>query len=137
MKSSFVAISLLVVGMLWSVSVRANGPALNFTQDRIDFGTVYTDKMPEFKYSIEFTNAGNAPLILNAVRACCGTRVVSWPQEPVLPGQKGIIEIEFRLAPRAQRVSRTVTVTSNDTANPTAILRIMGQVADRAPEPPR
>jgi len=137
MKKSFFAISFLLVGMLWSMSLRANGPALQFAQDQIDFGTVFTDKMPEFKYSIEFTNTGNAPLFLNAVRACCGTRVISWPQEPVMPGQKGVVEIEFRLAPRAQRVSRTVTVTSNDTANPTAIIRIIGQVAERAPESPR
>ncbi|HSV88391.1 MAG TPA: DUF1573 domain-containing protein [Bacteroidales bacterium] len=137
MKKSFFAIGLMLAGMLWSLNLRAGGPALDFALDRIDFGTVYTDRMPEFKYNIEFTNAGDAPLLLNAVRACCGTRVISWPQEPVMPGQKGNIEIEFRLAPRAQRVSRTITISSNDPASPVSIIRIIGQVDERSPEPPR
>ncbi|HAK00118.1 MAG TPA: hypothetical protein DCM62_08840 [Bacteroidales bacterium] len=131
MKKLLVVLA-LVAGVLMSpVMLRANGPAIDFTLERIDLGTIFSDQLPAFSYNIEFTNTGNAPLSLSAVRACCGTRVVSWPQEPVNPGQKGIIAIEFRLAPRAQRVNRTVTVTSNDPSQPTSIFRIVGQIVDR------
>lgn len=112
-------------------------PVLKFTYDQHDLGTIFIDNITETKLDIEFSNTGEAPLLLSAVRACCGTRVVSWPRDPIMPGQKGTIKVEFRLPPRVHRISRTVTVTSNDTANPVSIYRLIGQVADRASTPPQ
>ena len=125
---------LLIVLMSLSVAVMAQdnkGPAISFDPERTDYGTVYSDDMPETKLAIEFTNSGDQPLVLSGVRACCGTQVRSWPREPILPGEKGTINVEFRLQPRPQRISRTVTVTSNSATNPTAIYRITGEVVDR------
>jgi len=107
------------------------GPSLKFDKEQHDFGTVYTDNMPETKLAIEFTNSGDQPLILTNVRACCGTRVTQWPREPITPGEKGVINIEFTLAPRPQQVSRTVTVSSNSQTNPTAIYRIVGRIENK------
>lgn len=110
------------------------GPVLSFKNDRHDYGTIYLDNMPEFKLDVEFTNTGDEPLLLSNVRACCGTRVTAWPREPIMPGEKGIIKVNFRLAPRPQRISRTVTITSNNTNRPVTIYRIVGQVAEREQE---
>jgi len=137
MKKLFILLVIATTIAALPSSLKANGPAIDFTLERIDLGTLYADQLPEFRYNIEFTNNGNAPLVLTAVRACCGTRVVSWPQEPVNPGQKGTIQIDFRLSPRAQRVNRTVTVSSNDPNEPTSIFRIVGQIVDRSAQPPR
>lgn len=114
-----------------ALSQENNGPLLNFDLERYDYGTMYADNMPETKLDIKFKNTGNQPLILSQVRACCGTRVHSWPQNPILPGEEGVIKIEFRLAPRAQQISRTITVNSNSAKNPTAIFRIVGTVEER------
>ncbi len=107
------------------------GPQLTFENDRHDYGTVYLDDMPETKLAIKFTNTGDEPLILENVRACCGTRVTQWPREPIAPGEEGVINVEFRLAPRPHRISRTVTATYNNTERPTERYRIIGQVAER------
>lgn len=107
------------------------GPLLEFEKSRHDYGTVYLDDMPETKMAINFSNTGDEPLVLSNVRACCGTRVTQWPREPILPGEEGTINIEFRLAPRPQRISRTVTVTYNNTERPTQTFRITGQVVER------
>lgn len=109
----------------------SEGPVLAFDEDGINYGTVYVDEMPETKHDIVFTNTGNQPLVLSNVRACCGTRVTGWPRDPVMPGEKGTISIEFRLAQRPQNISRTVTVTSNNTGSPTQIFRITGTVIER------
>lgn len=109
----------------------SEGPALTFENDGINYGTVYVDEMPETKHDIAFTNTGDQPLILSNVRACCGTRVTGWPRDPIMPGEKGTISIEFRLAPRPQNISRTVTVTSNNNNSPTQIFRITGTVIER------
>lgn len=107
------------------------GPQLTFDKPNHDFGTAFVDEMPETKLDIKFSNTGNEPLILSGVRACCGTRVTEWPREPIMPGEEGVIKIEFRLAPRAQRISRTVTASYNNAQQPTVIYRILGQIVDR------
>ena len=118
------------IGLNIAKSQEKDGPVLKWEISRYDYGTVYVDDLPETKLDIKFTNDGNEPLVLSHVRACCGTRVHRWPREPIMPGEEGVIQIEFRLAPRAHRISRTVTVTSN--ANPgTTMFRIIGEVVER------
>jgi len=107
------------------------GPQFTFDKPNHDYGTAFVDEMPETKLDIRFSNTGNEPLILSGVRACCGTRVTEWPREPIMPGEEGVIKIEFRLAPRAQRISRTVTASYNNSQQPTVVYRILGQIVNR------
>jgi hypothetical protein len=108
-----------------------NGPQLTFEKTGQDYGTIYVDEMPDGKLDIKFSNTGSEPLVLSNVRACCGTRVTAWPRDPIMPGEEGLISVEFRLAARPQRIGRTVTVTSNVPNSPTSIYRITGQVIER------
>ncbi len=107
------------------------GPKITFDPPTYDYGTVYLDDMPDTNLDITFTNTGDAPVTLTNVRACCGTRVSSWPREPIAPGEEGTISVQFRLAPRVQRISRTVTLTYNDPDPTNVIYRITGQVVER------
>ncbi len=131
---SFVCSLLLISFMGFAsdpVVEKTNGPELKFDNPAHNYGTAYVDSMPNTKLAIPFTNSGSQPLVLSNVRACCGTRVTQWPREPIAPGEKGVVNIEFNLAPRAQRISRTVTVTSNSETNPTAVFRIQGEIVER------
>ena len=122
----------ILMFVLMSVSAEEKkGPQLKFENDRHDYGTVYVDELPDGELAINFSNSGDEPLLLSNVRACCGTRVTQWPREPILPGEEGTINIQFRLAPRAQRISRSVTVTYNNEERPTERFRITGQVVER------
>ena len=122
----------ILMFVLMSVSAEEKkGPQFKFENDRHDYGTVYVDELPDGKLAINFSNTGDEPLVLSNVRACCGTRVTQWPREPILPGEEGTINIEFRLAPRPQRISRSVTVTYNNEERPTERFRITGQVIER------
>ena len=130
-------ISLLGMLLFVFASLQAEekkGPQFKFENDRHDYGTVYLDDMPETKLAINFSNTGDEPLIVENVRACCGTRVTQWPREPIAPGEEGVINVEFRLAPRPHRISRTVTVTYNNSERPTERYRITGQVVAREEE---
>jgi len=130
MKNVLVLLIFVMLGIGVAASQEKKGPQLTWDIEKYDYGTVYTDEMPETKLDIKFTNDGTEPLILSNVRACCGTRVHEWPRQPVMPGDEGTIKIEFRLAPNPQRINRTVTVTSN--AEPkTAIFRIVGELKNR------
>jgi len=105
------------------------GPKFVYAKEVIDLGTLYADDLDVTKLDIEFVNQGNQPLIVSQVRGCCGTRVTKWTTDPVNPEGKGTISIEFRLAPRAQNISRTLTATSND-PEVNKIIRIVGKVEE-------
>ncbi len=128
---SVAAFMLLAVFMANAGDNDKKGPQLTFENDRHDYGTVYVDDMPETKLDIKFTNTGDEPLVLSRVRACCGTRVTSWPREPIMPDEEETITVEFRLAPRPQRISRSVTVNYNNEQQPVVRYRITGQVVER------
>jgi hypothetical protein len=108
-----------------------SGPKITFDPPSHNYGTVYVDDLPDTNLDISFTNTGDIPLTLTNVRACCGTRVLSWPKEPVAPGKEGMITVQFRIAPRAQRISRTVTLTYSDPDPKNVIYRITGEVVER------
>jgi len=107
------------------------GPLLKFAKKNHDYGTVYVDSMPSTKLNIAFSNHGDEPLMISSVRGCCGTRITKWPREPILPGEDGTISIQFNLAARPQRISKTVTVTYNNEAEPVVRYRVVGQVVER------
>jgi hypothetical protein len=104
------------------------GPVFSFEKEREDLGTMYVDELKQTNLEIKFTNDGDQPLVLSQVRGCCGTRIIDWPRTPILPGKEGTINVQFRLAARAHKVSRTVTAVSN---SGTAHYRIVGEVVER------
>ena len=143
MKRSINLFSIVLIG-LFSITTlnnqafaqddqdNAEGPKFEYKAEnnRIDLGTIYIDELEEVNLEVEFENTGNQPLVVSHVRACCGTRVIEYTEEPINPGEIGTIKVRFRLAPRPHNISRTVIAMSNDPAGQ-RVLRIVGGVADR------
>ncbi|MDZ4751763.1 MAG: DUF1573 domain-containing protein [Flavobacteriales bacterium] len=46
-------------------------------------------------FSYEFTNSGTEPLIITEYDVECTCTKVTFPQEPILPGAKGEIKVNF------------------------------------------
>lgn len=59
----------------------------------------------------EFTNTGDAPLIITNVLSTCGCTVPKKPDAPIMPGKKGKIEIKYNMA--TGPIRKTITVESN------------------------
>lgn len=99
------------VGMS-TVSLAQTGPKIEFKakDNTIDYGTV-TKETDNGLRSFEFTNTGNAPLIITNVQSTCGCTVPSFPKEPILPGKTGKIDVKYNMSPGAIR--KTITVESN------------------------
>ncbi|MFO8053775.1 MAG: DUF1573 domain-containing protein [Bacteroidales bacterium] len=120
-------------GMEAVSSFQGGGPEFKYDveNNRLNLGTTYLDELEEFNLEINFLNTGDEPLVVTRVWGCCGTNIKGWTREPVMPGDTGVIKVKFRLAPRTQSISRTVSAKSNDPAG-TKVLRIVGKVAERA-----
>jgi hypothetical protein len=132
MKRFSILFCILVLGttMLYGQT----GPKLSFSKEVIEVGTHYLESLEVIKAEVAFTNTGDQPLVLTAAKGCCGTRVIDWPKEPIMPGESGLVNLQFRPAARAHQIRRTLTLTSNDPAG-TSIIRITGEVLEgKAPD---
>jgi len=99
---------------------------IEFKQTEINYGTI--NKNADGTKIFEFTNTGDAPLIINRVKSSCGCTVPSKPTKPIMPGQSDKIVVKYNTH-RAGPFRKTITVYSNATNN-VVILKIKGKVVD-------
>ncbi|OUR94774.1 hypothetical protein A9Q87_01750 [Flavobacteriales bacterium 34_180_T64] len=118
---------ILFVGLISLGAVAQDKVAkIEFKSDTIDYGTI--EKGSNGVRVFEFTNTGNAPLIISSVKSTCGCTVPKKPKGPILPGETGKIEVKYDTK-RVNPIRKTITVISNaDT--PTVALKIKGLVID-------
>ena len=99
---------------------------IEFKESTIDYGEVAkgSDGIRVF----EFTNTGNAPLVISNVSSSCGCTIPKKPEKPVQPGDTGTIEVKYDTN-RVGPIRKTITVMSN-AETPTIALKIKGKVLD-------
>ncbi|MCW1953844.1 MAG: DUF1573 domain-containing protein [Flavobacteriia bacterium] len=101
---------------------------IEFKSEIIDYGSIAhnSDGIRVF----EFTNTGDAPLIITQVSSSCGCTIPKKPEAPIMPGKTGEIQVKYDTS-RVGPIRKAVTVNSNaDT--PTKVLTIKGNV--KSPE---
>lgn len=111
-----------------------DGPQANFETIVIDYGTIEQGSDPLRKFN--FSNAGNAPLVISNAKGSCGCTVPTWPKEPIFPGSAGEIEVRYdtkRIGKFVKRV--TLTTNANNGEDGKITLTIKGEVNKKAPEP--
>lgn len=99
-------------------------PEIIFETDAHDFGTL--QKGAPCEYEFKFKNNGKEPLIIQNAQASCGCTVPSFPKEPIMPGQGGVIKVKYD-SNRIGAFTKTVNVTSNAKNSP-KIITIKGKV---------
>ncbi|MGB0176882.1 MAG: DUF1573 domain-containing protein [Owenweeksia sp.] len=104
-------------------------PVFSFEKESHDFGEIKEGALAE--YDFEFTNTGDAPLIITSAQGSCGCTVPNPPKEPIAPGKTGKIHVSFNSDGRTGSQQKTVTLNAN-TVPATKILRISAQVTPKA-----
>jgi hypothetical protein len=115
----------LFLGLLsWGVSAQQQVAKIEFKTETVDYGEI--EKGSDGVRVFEFTNTGSAPLIISKVSSSCGCTIPKKPEEPILPGETGEIQVKYDTN-RPGPIRKAITVISNaDT--PTKILKIKGTV---------
>lgn len=86
---------------------------IKFDTLRIDLGT-FSEKQSEQHCTFNFTNVGEAPLIINQAFASCGCTVPTYTKDPVKPGDKGQIDVTYNGKGKFPgHFTKTITVRSN------------------------
>ncbi len=120
--------TILFVGLIsFSINAQEKVAKIEFKTDVIDYGTI--EKGADGVRIFEFTNTGDAPLIITKVKSSCGCTVPSWPKEPIMAGETGEIKIKYDTN-RVMPIRKTITVSSNAADSPTIALKIKGLVVD-------
>jgi hypothetical protein len=119
-----IALVLFVGLMGLSLTAQEKAAKIEFKSETVDYGEIArgADGVRVF----EFTNTGNAPLIISKVSSSCGCTIPKKPEEPILPGKTGEIQVKYDTN-RPGPIRKAITVISNaDT--PTKVLKIKGEV---------
>jgi hypothetical protein len=85
------------------------GPNIYFPVMEHDMGTI--EKNGKIPYTFYFVNSGDAPLLITDAKGSCGCTVPYFPSEPILPGEKGKINLTFDSDRKSDGMSFKVTVT--------------------------
>ena len=109
----------------------AGGAEMTFDTEVVDYGTIAQNA--DGVRTFNFTNTGNAPLIISNAKGSCGCTVPTWPKQPINPGEKGEIKVKYATN-RVGPINKSVTVMSN-AATPSKVLRIKGKVLAKETTP--
>ena len=107
MKKTILA--MMAVALCALVAYAAAKAKINFEQTSYNFGTIQEAKGP-VSHVFEFTNTGNANLVIIDVTAQCGCTRPEFPKQPIAPGKSGKIKVTYNPAGRPGAFDKTVTV---------------------------
>ncbi len=139
MKSLKFLSFLLVLSFVGILSAKAqeavktenpNAAEITFENEVHDYGTIKVgaDGTCEFK----FKNTGKEPLIISGAKGSCGCTVPTYPKEPIMTSQTGIIKVHYDTK-RVGAFTKTVTISSNAKTD-TKVITIKGVVEGVAEE---
>jgi len=106
------------------------GPVTNikFATDVVNFGKIKAQS--ENNYAFEFVNTGTEPLLIENAKGSCGCTVPNWPKDPIMPGEKGAIDVVYRPKTRDSEGEDKKTVTVFSNTNPkTTVLTVKAMVS--------
>ena len=101
-----------------------NAQEFKFEKETIDYGKI--TKGTDGKRTFSFTNIGDAPLVIERVQSSCGCTIPKKPENPIMPGEKGEIEVSYDTN-RLGGFSKTIVVHSN-AKNKQKSIKIKGYV---------
>ncbi|MBZ0198715.1 MAG: DUF1573 domain-containing protein [Ignavibacteriaceae bacterium] len=100
-------------------------PRISFTKTQHDYGIVKEGGI--YGYTFQFKNNGKGTLIINDVKTSCGCTAVLLSNKEIKPGSDGTLKVELDTKNRVGRMSRTITIVSNDPEEPNKVLTIFAE----------
>lgn len=110
------------------ITLSVNAQEFKFETEVINYGKIALGS--EGKRVFEFTNVGDAPLVIKDIKSTCGCTVPSKPEKPIMPGEKGQIEVSYDTK-RPGGFSKAITIYSN-AKQERKMLKIKGYVTKDA-----
>ncbi|MGC9152030.1 MAG: DUF1573 domain-containing protein [Microbacter sp.] len=124
-----VFLSLMFFSALFVFGQQRSKPIPVFPEKVYNFGVI-PESAGKVTHSFEFSNQGDAPLVIQQVIASCGCTTPVWPKEPIPPGGKGAIQVTYSTYDRPGTFNKTIVIYNNSTINPVTLI-IKGEVTQK------
>ena len=123
--------TIITILLISSFGFAQNGAKIEFksNDNTIDYGTV-NKKNDSGIRSVEFTNTGNAPLLVSNVLSTSGFTISSTPTAAIAPGKTGKFNIKYNMTPGPIRKTITVETNAVNYDSGRIPLKIKGEVID-------
>ena len=136
MKYSF-TIGLVLIAIcassIWcNETLKSSSATLQFDKKVIHCDTL--DEGIPHLFVFPFTNTGSDTLVICNVKTSCGCLVAQWPKKPILPGARDSIKAIYSTLMRPGPFTKSITVKSNDSADPTQFLYCKGYTRSKISE---
>jgi|GEM_PF-237873 len=138
-KGVWITLYLVIIIFLYSCNNNGGGnnPAnmgsvsdtakIVFNEYEHDFGKITAGE--KVAYIFTFENKGTGPLVISSAITSCGCTVSRYDRKPVLPGEKGTVEVVFDSSGRNGKQTKTITIKSN-ASKPVVLLKISGEITN-------
>lgn len=105
---------------------KENSAIIHFPETQHDFGKVQEGKT--VKYDFNFDNRGSSTLKIGDIKTSCGCTAALVSKKDLAPGEKGTLSVKLNTANRKGKMSRTITISSNDPMNPKKVLTVYADI---------
>lgn len=106
--------------------VKLEGARIIFSETQHNYGKVEEDK--KYSHIFKFANNGTATLDIKDVKASCGCTATLLSNSNFKPGESGTLKVELDTKGRNGRMSRSITIESNDPIEPNKVLTIFAEI---------
>jgi len=127
-KKFFIAGMILIMGTPISANAQFQYPNFKWENTEHDFGEI--KHLDPVVYEFEFTNKGQAPLVISEVEGSCGCTVTEYTKDPVMPGKTGKVKATFDAA-AIGKFRKSIKVVANVEGGP-EYLYIKGTVTEES-----
>ena len=104
-------------------------PTIYFTETQHDFGKV--NEGDKVNYTFTFANKGSTVLTIKDIKTSCGCTAALVSQDNIDPGKEGTLKVELDTKNRSGKMSRTITINSNDPKDPAKVLTIYADIVKK------
>lgn len=84
---------------------------IQWIDSALNKGTINEGEKLEIAY--RFKNTGDKPLVIKDVKPSCGCTLAEKPEQPIAPGQEGIIKAAFDSHNKPGKIHKTISVSAN------------------------
>lgn len=102
---------ILLIGILNSAVAFGQAAEFSFDKKVLKFDPISEGTTLNMEF--RFTNTGSEPLIISNYKVQCSCTKVTYPLEPVLPGEPGVIAVSFDSAGKIGWQYRTILLQAN------------------------
>ena len=124
---------LFILAIVVICSANSYAQKIEFEALEINYGEL--SKGADGTRIFRFKNVGDAPLVINDVQKTCGCTSPSFTNVPIMPGEKGEIQVKYDTQ-RIGQFTKSLVVNSNSKEQETIQLKIYGTIKEEtAPVP--